>query len=193
MRDLVSPFVPAINLVTQHQLVPHAIDIRQNGAGLLLIANGEEQTADQVVRCFPFTTPDQWISFRDETGAELGLLPTLNGLNARARTLLETRLKARYDIPIIQSLRNIESSKQGGAIWHINTEEGQMSFTMRGDQSLSLNAFPEVVFTDAITRKRYKIPDFTKLDRASQKIARTYLPIGSRHDSRRRGGRSRRG
>ena len=44
MPDHVSPFVPAINLVTQHQLVPHAIDIRPNGAGLLLIANAEETT-----------------------------------------------------------------------------------------------------------------------------------------------------
>lgn len=193
MRDLVSPFVPPIAPVTHRQLVPHAIDIRQNGEGLLLIADGEERIADRAVRCFPFTTPDRWISFRDDTDAELGLLPALNGLNARARTALEAHLKARYDIPIIQSLRNIETGKQGGAIWHVHTEEGPASFALRGDQSLSLNAFPEVVFTDAITRKRYKIPDFTKLDRTSQKIARVHLPMGSRHGSRRRGSRGRRG
>lgn len=193
MPDHVSPFVPPINLVTQHQLVPHAIDIRPNGAGLLLLANGEELAVDRAVRCFPFTTPDRWISLRDATGAELGLLPTLNGLNAGARTSIEAHLKARYDIPIIQSLRTIETGNQGGAVWHVITEEGPTRFTLRGDQNQNLNAFPEVVFTDAITRKRYKIPDFTKLDRASQKNARTYLPMGSRHDSRRRGGRGRRG
>ena len=193
MPDRVSPFVPAIDLVTGRQLVPHAIDIRPNGEGLLLIANGEEQIVDRAVRCFPFTTPDLWISLRDETGAELGLLPALNGLNAGARTSLEAHLKARYDIPIVQSIRAIETGKQGGAVWRVITEEGPASFTMRGDQSLSLNAFPEVIFTDAITRKRYKIPDFTKLDRASQKIARVHLPMGSRHDSRRRGSRGRRG
>ncbi len=182
-----------MNPIAQHQFVPRAIDIRQNSDGLLLIANGEEQTVDHVVRCFPFSAPDRWISFRDKTGAELGLLPTLNGLNPRARILIEAYLKARYHIPNIQSLRNIESSKQGGSIWHVNTEEGPASFTVRGDQSLNLNAFPEVVFTDAITRTRYKIPDFTKLDRASQKIARVHLPMGSRHHSGRRRGRSRGG
>ena len=120
-------------------------------------------------------------------------MPALNGLNAGARTALEAHLKARYDIPIVRSIRAIETGEQGGAVWRVITEEGPTRFTLRGDQNQNLDAFLEVVFTDAITRKRYKIPDFTKLDRASQKIARAHLPMGSRHDSRRRGSRGRRG
>ena len=179
-----------MNLITQNQLIPQAIDIRRNGDGLLLFADGEEQAIDRVVLCFPFSTPDQWISLRDRDGTELGLLPTLDGLNTQARKLIETHLKNRYDIPKIQTILNIESSKEGGTVWDIDTDAGPMSFTIRGDQNL--NAFPEIVFTDAITRKRYKISDYTKLDRASQKTARAYLPMGSRHYSGRRGGRSRR-
>lgn len=178
--------------ITENQLIPETIDIRQNGDRLLLTADGEELHIDHIVRCFPFSTPDQWISLRDRDGTELGLLPTLDGLNTQSRARVEEHLKNRYDIPQIQTILNIESNKEGGTNWDIDTNAGPMSFTIRGDQNLNLNAFPEIVFTDAITRKRYKIPDYTKLDRASQKIARAYLPMSSRHYSGRRGGRSRR-
>ena len=177
--------------LTQQQLDPHTVEIRQNGDVLLLVTNDQEKAVDHLVRCFPFSTPERWISLRDKEGTELGLLPTLDGLNKPSRTLIETYLKDRYYIPLIQSIREIESSKQGGTIWHVNTQDGPTSFTVRGDRSLNLSAFPEVVFTDATTRKRYKILDFTKLDRISQKIARVHLPMGSRHSGRSRGGRSR--
>jgi len=173
------------------QLDPHSVEIRQNGEALYLITNSTKKNIDQVVRCFPFSLPHQWISLRDSSGTELGLLPTLDGLNTQSRSLLETHLNERYDIPMIESIREIESSKQGGNIWHVNTPDGPASFTVRGDRSLNLNAFPEIVFTDTITRKRYKILDYTRLDRPSQKISRIHLPMGSRHDSGRRGGRSR--
>ena len=39
-----------MNLITQNQLIPQAIDIRQNGDGLLLFADGVEQAIDHVVR-----------------------------------------------------------------------------------------------------------------------------------------------
>ncbi len=138
-----------MDLIIQ-QLIPQAIDIRQNGDGLLLFADGEELCIDHIVRCFPFSTPDQWISLRDRDGTELGLLPTLDGLNTQSRALVEEHLKDRYDIPKIQTIRNIESSKEGGTVWDIDTDAGPMSFTIRGDQNLNLNAFPEIVFTDAI-------------------------------------------
>ena len=178
--------------ITENQLIPETIDIRQNGDSLILFADGEERNIDHIVRCFPFSTPDQWISLRDQDGTELGLLPTLDGLDTQSRTRVEEHLRDRYDIPQIQTILNIESSKEGGTNWDINTNAGPMNFTLRGDQNLNLNAFPEIVFTDAITRKRYKISDYTKLDRASQKTARAYLPMSSRHYSGRRGGRGRR-
>ena len=180
-----------MSLFTERQLDPHTIDIRNNGDGLILFANDREHAIDQVVRCFPFSTPDRWISLRDKTGAELGILPTLDGLANQSRSLLETYLKDRYHIPTIIALLNIESSKQGGSIWHVETDNGPAQFLMRGDRSLNLNAFPRIVFTDAITRKRYAIPDFTKLYGPSQRLARTYLPMGSRHHSGRGHGRSR--
>ena len=96
------------------QLIPETIDINQNGDGLILCADGEELHIDHIVRCFPFSTPDQWISLRDRDGTELGLLPTLDGLNPQSRALIEEHLKDRYDIPKIQTILNIESNKEGG-------------------------------------------------------------------------------
>ena len=77
------------------QLIPETIDLCQNGDSLLLFADGEELNIDHIVRCFPFSTPDSWISLRDRDGTELGLLPTLDGLNTQSRALVEEHLKKR--------------------------------------------------------------------------------------------------
>jgi len=110
-----------MDIITQ-QLIPETIDIRQNGDSLILFADGEELHIDHIVRCFPFSTPDQWISLRDQDGTELGLLPTLDGLNTQSRARVEEHLKDRYDIPKIQTILNIESNKEGGTTWDIDTD-----------------------------------------------------------------------
>lgn len=167
------------DIFTQRLLLPDAIDIRENGEGLLLVHNGREMPIDQVVRCFPFSTPDQWLSLRNADGDELGLLESLDGLAPDARLRLETRLKDRYHMPVIAHIDRIENGDRG-TVWHVHTEDGPETFTLRGDRGIDFSAFPRIYLTDGQTRRRFVIPDFTALPGADQKRARAHLPMGFR-------------
>ncbi len=163
------------DLLSERLLDPGAIDIDTRQ---LLVINDCETPVDQIILCFPFSTPNQWISLRDATGKEIGLLETTTGMTDRARQLLEAELKNRYHIPEIQRIHRVESGTRG-AIWHVDTTDGPTTFTLRSDRGLDISAFPRIFLTDGQTRKRYVIGDFTALDKSSQKLARTHLSLGS--------------
>ncbi len=173
-------------MLTERLLDPKTVDIRAQDDHLVLITNNTEVPIDQIVRCFPFSTPDRWISLRGPGGAELGLLDTLEKLPEHAQQLLQTRLNDRYAMPTITRIHRIESGSRG-TIWHVDTDEGSAAITVRGDRGLDISAFPRILFTDGQTQTRFAIPDFTALDRSSQKLSRAHLPMG------RRGGRGHRG
>jgi len=166
-------------MLTERLLDPKSVDIRAQDDHIVLIAHNTEAPIEQIVRCFPFSTPDHWISLRNPDGVELGLIDTLEGLSEQAQQLIRSRLDDRYAMPIIQRIQRVESGPQG-AIWHVDTDEGVATVTVRGDRGLDITGFPRILFTDAQTRKRFILPDFTTLDRPSQKLARAHLPMGFR-------------
>jgi hypothetical protein len=166
-------------------LNPKTTRIQQHQDHITLTTNGQTESIDQIVRCFPFSMPNHWISFRKADGSELGLLKTIDELDTDSRHLVETRLKDRYYIPTILKILQIETDTQGNQ-WQVDTEDGPKTFFIRGERGISTGEFPKIVFTDATTRQRFVIPDYTALDRTCQQLARAHLPMGSR---RGRGGR----
>ena len=173
--------------MTERLLNPHTIQIHEQNGDLTLTIDGHSEPIDQMIRCFPFSTPNHWISFRKSDGSELGLLKTLDELDQGARHIVETRLKDRYHIPTILKIVQIDTHPQGTQ-WQVETEEGIQTFSLRGERGVSTTDFPKIFLTDATTRQRFVIPDYTALDRACQQLARAHLPISSR---RGRGGRFR--
>lgn len=169
-------------MIAERLLDPNTINIEQDGDSVILTKDGQSEPIDQIVRCFPFSTPNEWISFRNSDGHEIGLLNTTTELDETARQIVEARLKERYYIPTILRIEQIETTQQG-TTWQVETDEGIQTFSIRGERSVNISEFPKVVFSDAITHQRFTIPNYTALDRSSQHIARAHLSIG------RRGGR----
>lgn len=156
-------------------LDPAQVDIHPTpDGGLCLVQDGERQPIGQIVRCFPFSSPDAWISLRAPDGAELALLKSLDGLPPEGLNRVRQALAARYHIPRIRRILAVTSGA-GGALWRVETDDGPMDFRLRGDADIS--GFPRIRLTDSAARKRLEIPDYTALDRSSQAIARSHLPI----------------
>jgi hypothetical protein len=173
--------------MTERLLNPKTTQIQQNNGDIVLTTEGHAEPIDQIVRCFPFSTPNNWISFRKTDGSEMGLLKTIDELDKDSRLIVETRLKDRYYIPTILRIVQIETDTQGTQ-WQVDTAEGIKTFSLRGERGVSTSEFPKIVLTDATSRQRFVIPDYTALDRTCQHLARAHLPISSR---RGRGGRFR--
>jgi hypothetical protein len=174
-------------MIAERLLDPNTIHITQNENDIILTIEGQPQHIDQIVRCFPFSTPNQWISFRKLDGSEMGLLKTIDELNDESRRVVETSLKDRYHIPTILRIEQIENLSHGTQ-WQVETDEGLQIISVRGERSIDTSQFPKIVLTDATTRQRFIIPNYTTLDRPSQQLARAHSAIGSRG----RGGRGHR-
>ena len=174
------------DLNTRRTLDPKRVTRSRNPDDTLWFNQGDQPVQiAQIVRCFPFTSPHIWISLRDLDGAEIGLLNTLDGLEPASRRLIEEILKARYYIPKIHRITAVESGS-GGATWAVETEDGPAQFRILGDRGVDTSTFPRVLLTDGATRQRFEISDYTALDRPSQVLARSHLPISTRGG--RRGG-----
>jgi len=171
-------------MTSERLLDPKSIRVHQSeDQKLILTKDDRSEPIDQIVRCFPFSTPNNWISFRKADGTEIGLLKTTTDLPDPSRHLVETHLKDRYHIPTILSITQIEASTNGTE-WQVETEEGPRTFSLRGERGINTSDFPQISLTDANTRQRFVIPDYAQLDRSSQHMARAHLP-----SSRGRGGR----
>lgn len=118
-------------------------------------------------KAFPFSQAGQYYSIQDGAGKEIGMLRSLDELDAASRKILETELERRYFTPTILS---IDSLKQDGGMWlfKVKTQRGPSQFYVRNwrDSSaeISQNRF-QILSVDG---QRFEIRDLTALDEKSQ-------------------------
>ena len=147
----------------------------------------ENRTDDlSVVQCFPESDPGLWISLRNSEGSEIGLIPDLGKIDVESRRILDRRLREKYHVPEITKIARVERGPEGTRCI-VDTDEGEYAILVRGEGDTNTRNFPRIVLTDGPSGRRYRISDYTELDRSSQALARQHLSIG------RRGGRGGRG
>ena len=64
----------------------------------------------QVIRLFPFTEPDQFISIRtvEERSKEIGVIANLKEMGKETREMLEEQLNLHYFTPVIEKIIDIK-------------------------------------------------------------------------------------
>lgn len=101
--------------------------------GRLLLTQGETTGPVQVRRCFPWASPNAWISLRDEEGAERLLVTDLEQLDADSREILQAELRsggAPFEIVrILECRKEIELR-----CWRVETRQGPRSFQTELDE-----------------------------------------------------------
>lgn len=112
----------------------------------------------RVARAFPFSDPDHYIGLRDGDDKDIGVLTTLDGLDADSRAIIDAELERRYFTPQIQ--RVLFVSEQFGVVtWEVETDRGPRRFLVRG---LRDSTFPlgknRLMMTDT-DGNRYEFPD----------------------------------
>lgn len=125
-------------------------------------------------RCFPFETPDEYISVLNRDGREYGMILKLTDLCEEAQGIIRNELDRKYLCPIIEKITSFKEKLEFG-FWTVETDRGEMSFSTRDTyRSIARVGNGILIITD-VDGNRYRINDIEKLDRKSYKKIELYL------------------
>ena len=101
----------------------NAVFARTGGGFISLEFDGKKWERVQVIRLFPFTEPDQFISIRtvEERSKEIGVIEDMKKVSKETRKMLEEQLKLHYFTPVIQKVLDIKD-EYGYAYFHVMTD-----------------------------------------------------------------------
>lgn len=125
-------------------------------------------------RCFPFETPDEYISVLDKDGREHAMIRRLSDLPEEAQTIINNELNRKYLCPVIKKIDSLKE-KLGYSFWKVKTDRGDTSFSMHDTyRNIARVGNGTLIITD-VDGNRYRIDDVSKLDRKSFKKIELYL------------------
>lgn len=137
----------------------------KSSTGALRVTLGKELSIlDAVImRCYPQTQPDEWISICDGSSKEVCLLETMRHMKPDSRRLIEEYLTDRYFVPMIEQLKSVSVSAGILALDVVTNRGVETVFVKDFAQNIRRLTVYHLVITD-IEGNRYDIPDKRKLD-----------------------------
>jgi len=141
-----------------------------NTAGQLVVhlrGRSEPIVDVRAARCFPWSTPENYISLRDSAGKEIVLLESLVELDAATREVIERELADKVFNP---KIRHIVSYKSDLGVTEItaDTDRGQVTFHVRSRDDVRMLSAKRALFHDA-DGNTYELPDLDAIDAQSRK------------------------
>jgi hypothetical protein len=135
--------------------------------------NGAVREGVIPVRAFPITAPDRAIALIDQHGHELAWIEQLSDLPAKLREIVEAELAVREFIPEIQRIHDVSSFATPSA-WNVETDRGNTSFILKGEEDIRRLAPPSLLIADS-HGVQFLIRDRFALDNHSRKILDRFL------------------
>lgn len=125
-------------------------------------------------RCFPFETPNEYISVLNKDGREYAMIRNLDEIDAESREIIVAELDRKYLCPTITKIKSLKE-KLDYSFWEVNTDRGDTSFSMHDTyRNIARVGNGMLIITD-VDGNRYRINDVAELDRKSYKKIELYL------------------
>ena len=125
-------------------------------------------------RCFPFDTPNEYISVLDKDGKEYGLILKLDELPEEDVKIISDELNRKYLCPVITKINSLKD-KLGYSYWEVETDRGSATFSTRDTyRSIARVGGGLLIITD-VDGNRYRINNASELDKKSFKKIELYL------------------
>ncbi len=130
---------------------------------------GEVLKDMELRRMFPVSGRDKYISVVDGEGNEKAVIRDINNLDEMSRNAVKSCLEEYYMMPRI--LRFIEMSEKFKIwIWTAETDKGTVKFEIRNHHTAVKPLYDNRILIKDANDNRYEIPDFTRMDKRSQKM-----------------------
>ena len=149
-------------------LDPKRVRFFKAGATLRMTLEDEScWLAVVVLRVFPLSDPQRYLSVRDGGAAEIGIVADPAGLDPESRRLVEDELSRRYMVSLVRKVVSVEE-RFGTVDWIVETQRGRRSFTTRDLRDNVLRPGPGHYLLTDVENNRYEIPNLNDLDAQSQ-------------------------
>lgn len=120
----------------------------------------------QIIRSFPFSHKDSFLSVREctETAKEIGIIRELHeDFPAETAAIIEKALDKRYFMPVIEKIYSIKE-RSGHIYFDVKTEKGRQEFVVRGNSNAIIPFTESRLFITDVDNNRYEIPDTSALN-----------------------------
>jgi hypothetical protein len=133
----------------------------------LLIENERTCLKCNIVRAFPLSQPDRFLSVRDGENKEIGLIADPQELDAENQRLVREELERRYLIHVIRRVIGIKE-RFGTVEWEVETQRGICKFTTRDLRENVVRPSPGRYILTDVDGNRFDVPRLSALDAQSQ-------------------------
>ncbi|VVE77963.1 cyanophycin metabolism-associated DUF1854 family protein [Pandoraea sputorum] len=149
--------------------------LSRNAFGRLVLTDAEGVAHEGVVpvRAFPIAAPDEGLALVSTEGRELVWLDSLDALPAAMRVLVSEELAAREFMPEVLRIKGV-STYATPSIWTVETNRGEASFVLRGEEDIRRLGGQTLLITDN-HGIHFLIRDTGTLDKPSRKILDRFL------------------
>lgn len=154
----------------------NAVFEKTEGGFLSLAYDGQTWERVQVIRLFPFTEPDQFISIRtvEERSKEIGVIANLKDVDKKTKEMLLEQLSLHYFTPVIEKIIDIKD-EYGYAYFHVMTDRGECRFTINmGSNAVVRLSDSRLLITD-LDENRFEIRDIFALTQKEQRKLDLFL------------------
>ena len=137
---------------------------RTEGGFVNLTTKGKTYRGVKVVRLFPFTDAEKYISIRegDEKGREIGIIEDLNALPEETVAILKEQLSLNYFTPVIQKIYDIKD-EYGYAYFHVLTDKGECRFAINMASNAVTKLSDERLIISDLDENRFEVRDVNAL------------------------------
>lgn len=156
-------------------MTTHDFKLSHNAFGRLVYTavNGKVHEGVVPVRAFPIGAPDDGLSLVSADGHELSWISRLSDLSDETRAMVEKELASREFMPEIKRIQRV-SSYTTPSIWYVETNRGDASFTLKGEEDIRRIVATSLLIADS-HGVQFLIRDTQALDKASRKILDRFL------------------
>lgn len=149
---------------------------RTNGGFINLTFEGVTYERVKVVRLFPFTDANKFISIRqnNDKAKEIGIIEDLDELNKETKEMIEEQLRLNYFTPVIEKIYNIKD-EYGYAYFHVKTDKGECKFAINmASNAVTKLSDSRLIITD-LDENRFEIRDVNALTQKERRKLDLFL------------------
>jgi len=156
-------------------LDPAKIQFRRENGKLTMMMDGAEEAGEiRVLRLFPLSDPEGWVSVIAVDGREIGIVRTLDELDPDSRNTVLDVLFRRYAVP--QIARIVACREKFDLVeWEVETDRGGCRFVMRNPRETIQRAGNNRLALMDVEGNRYDVPDLDALDARSRTAIERYF------------------